>query len=83
MGLDVPLPLVHHVFELTVRGTEGVLDRHLHIVVASADARILVDVDVSASGHGQMDANPIGVARIVPIPGLSDYNACRGYVLSN
>jgi hypothetical protein len=49
LGLAVPLPLVHHVFELTVRGTEGVLDGRLLIAVVFANARIVVDVDVSAS----------------------------------
>jgi hypothetical protein len=81
MGLDVPVPLAEHIFELTVSGTEGVMDRHLHIVVAFANTRIVVDVYVRASRHRQMDANLIGVACVMPLRGLSDDNACRGYVL--
>ena len=72
MGLDVPLPLAEHIFELTVSGTEGVMDRHLHIVVAFANTRIVVDVYVRASRHRQMDANLIGVACVMPLRGLSD-----------
>jgi hypothetical protein len=56
MGLDAPVLLAEHIFELTVRGTEGVVDRYLHIVMAFANTRIVADVNVRASRHRQMDA---------------------------
>jgi hypothetical protein len=51
VGLDVPVPLAKHIFELTVSRTEGILNRHFHIVVAFANARIVIDIDVRGSWH--------------------------------
>jgi hypothetical protein len=81
MGLDAPVLLAEHIFELTVRGTEGVVDRYLHIVMAFANTRIVADVNVRASRHRQMDAYLIRVARMMPLTRLRDNNARRGYVL--
>jgi hypothetical protein len=80
-GLDAPLLLSEHIFELTVRGTEGVVDRYLHIVMAFADTWNVADVNVRASRHCQMDAYLIGVTRMMPRAGFRDDNARRGYVL--
>jgi len=46
MGLDAPVLLAEHIFELTVRGTEGVVDRYLHIVMAFANTRIVAESEL-------------------------------------
>ena len=66
------------VLQLTAGGVERVADRDMHVLVPPRGPRIPGYIDVLAAGHGQMDADAVGVAFVVAMLGARDYDARRG-----
>jgi len=76
--LDVPLAPANEILKLTAGRIEGIVQRHLYILVPAGGRRIAADDDIGRAGNGQMQPDAVGIALVMAMLRLADHDARRG-----
>jgi len=75
---DVPLAPANEILKFAAGRIEGIVQRHLYILVTAGGRRIAADGDIGRVGNGQMQADAVGVALVMAMLRLADHDARRG-----
>jgi hypothetical protein len=72
---DVPLAPANEILKFATGRIEGIVQRHLYILVTAGGRRIAADGDIGRAGNGQMQPDAVGVALMMAMLRLPDHDA--------
>jgi hypothetical protein len=75
---DVTLAPANEILKFAAGRIEGIVQRHLYILVAAGGSRIAADGNIGCTRNGQMQPNAIRVALVMAMLRFSDHDARRG-----
>jgi len=75
---DVALAPANEILKLPAGRIEGIVQRHLYILVTAGGRRIAADGDIGRAGNGQMQPDAVGVPLVMAMLRLADHDARRG-----
>ena len=75
---DVPLPPTNEILKLAAARIEGIVQRHLYILVTAGGRRIAANGDIGSVRNGQMQPDAVGVTLVMAMLRLADHDARRG-----